>query len=467
MTENTTDEQLRAVLRWKMKSKLSSAPMCNDFQSLMKFNGHIESLQQTRWTELLYILTAIICGTIMSASFVAMDLEHHSESIRRLSAVSISTVTALHPLSTVQLVFPTPSTTTFEVTGSATPIVRQLTLCALSAPFYMFALAVLYSRSPIRTATAFLVALVTVLGFSQRLTEYPNEIFIIFLPAGVNVALFIAHVFSRAWSAAQDFWTMENGYGLLYKLVRMLGTLDSMESRLSKIEIEWTRTASGRDMGRDDPTSGGNLARIYSKHGRDSEELALQDTGSGKRSFGQDYPADATRMTNLTSTYSLHGPGRWTAAEVQQVQVIETGQRVLDPGSYPVAVSCTDDWKIQRFPDARDDEAFAHTDTTNTSTSNLALTYRKQGRCTESQESQLKFVEETNSQIRDHPDTLVTMNNLVQTYESQGHMKENVSFTDNVSVHRSSRESRGDSDQEICRMSLMDTRDEIEGKRDS
>jgi len=116
----------------------------------------------------------------------------------------------LHRLIIMQVVFATSFVAAPRVNGSAFWIIWPLLTCVASATLYTFALAVLYSRSPLRTSTAFLVALATVFGFSQRLTASANELFIVFLPIGINIAMFVGFIISWAWPGLQGVEILEH-----------------------------------------------------------------------------------------------------------------------------------------------------------------------------------------------------------------------------------------------------------------
>ncbi|KAF1964408.1 kinesin light chain 3 [Bimuria novae-zelandiae CBS 107.79] len=153
-------------------------------------------------------------------------------------------------------------------------------------------------------------------------------------------------------------------------------------------------------------TSMNNLAETYRNQGRwkEAEELQVQVMQTMKRVLTDDHPSTLTSMTNLALTYWMQG--RWKEVEELEVQVMHTRKRVL-----------TDE----------------HPDTL-TGMNNLAATYMSQGRWKEAEELQVQVMQtmkrvqvmQTMKRVLtdEHPNTLGSMNNLAETYRSQGRWKE-------------------------------------------
>ena len=107
------------------------------------------------------------------------------------------------------------------------------------------------------------------------------------------------------------------------------------------------------------------IGRVYDEEGRwkEAEELQVQVMETGSRVLGKEHPDTLTSIANLASTYS--NQGRWKEAEELQVQVMETSSRVLGEEHPSTLISMA----------------------------NLASTYSNQGRWKEAEELEVQVTE--------------------------------------------------------------------------
>ncbi|KAN0082027.1 hypothetical protein V8E54_003325 [Elaphomyces granulatus] len=144
-------------------------------------------------------------------------------------------------------------------------------------------------------------------------------------------------------------------------------------------------------------TSMNNLALTYQKQGRwtAAEMLLVQVIEARKTVLGPEHPDTLTSMNNLALTYQKQG--RWMEVEKLFVQVMETRKMVLGP-EHPNTLA---------------------------SMNNLALTYQNQGRWTEAEKLLVQVIEARKTVLGpEHPDTLTSMNNFALTYQNQGRWTE-------------------------------------------
>jgi hypothetical protein len=177
---------------------------------------------------------------------------------------------------------------------------------------------------------------------------------------------------------------------------------------------------------------------VYSERGRwtEAEVLQVQVMETRKQVLGEKHPDTLSSMENLASTY--WNQGHWKEAEVLQVQVMETTKQVLGEkhpdtltsmGNLASTYRNQGHWKEAEVLEVQVMERFKqvlgekHPDTL-TSMANLACTYQKQGHWTEAEVLQVQVME-TSKQVlgEKHPDTLTSMANLACTYQKQGHWK--------------------------------------------
>jgi hypothetical protein len=110
-----------------------------------------------------------------------------------------------------------------------------------------------------------------------------------------------------------------------------------------------------------------------------------------KSILGPENPSTLTSIASLASIY--RDQGRWTEAEMLDVQVMETRKSILGP-EHP---------------------------STLTSIANLASTYWNQGRYAEAEKLEMQVMETRKSILGpEHPSTLASMNNLSNTWKQQG-----------------------------------------------
>jgi len=139
------------------------------------------------------------------------------------------------------------------------------------------------------------------------------------------------------------------------------------------------------------------FARCLYSDGRytEAERELVQVVQTCKGVLGVEHPDTLASMADLASTY--WSQGRWKEAEELDVPVMETRKRMLGA----------------EYPD------------TLTSMTGLASTYRSQGRWKEAEELEVPVMEMSKMVLgAEHPDTLASMTNLASTYWNQGRWKE-------------------------------------------
>ena len=136
-----------------------------------------------------------------------------------------------------------------------------------------------------------------------------------------------------------------------------------------------------------------NLAWTYTKLQRweEAEQIYQQVIETGKKVLGKEHPDILTSMSSLIWIY--RSQNRWKEVEELQVQVVEIRRRVL----------------------GRDHPG------TLTPVSNLAAVYEKQGRWKESENLYVEVMETRKKVLgAENPDTLSSMTQLARTYWRQG-----------------------------------------------
>lgn len=193
-----------------------------------------------------------------------------------------------------------------------------------------------------------------------------------------------------------------------------------------------------KDLGADHPstlTCMATLASTFCQQGRleAAENLFVQVIETLKKKQGADHPSTLDCMTNLASTYRQQG--RWEAAEELDMQVIKTCENKLRE-DYIAPLSsmanvAAEELTMQVIETHKEKLGADHPDKlTNmarlasrflSSMTNLASTYRKQGRWKAAEELDMQVLEMRNkTKGADHPDTLRSMANLASTFWNQG-----------------------------------------------
>jgi tetratricopeptide (TPR) repeat protein len=185
--------------------------------------------------------------------------------------------------------------------------------------------------------------------------------------------------------------------------------------------------------------SRGLLALVYMNQGRwtEAEIIQVQVIETQKKVLGEEHPLTLNSMANLASTYM--NQGRWTEAEMMQVQVMETSQRVLGE-EHPSTLSsmaslASTYWNQGRWTEAETIQVQVieiqkrvlgeEHPSTLSSMANLATIYRNQGRWTEAETIQVQVIEIQKRVLgEEHPLTLISLANLATTYMNQGRRTE-------------------------------------------
>jgi tetratricopeptide (TPR) repeat protein len=170
---------------------------------------------------------------------------------------------------------------------------------------------------------------------------------------------------------------------------------------------------------------------------KEAEELDVQVIETGRRVLGSEHPDTLRSILNLVSTY--HSQGRWKEAEDLGLQILATSKRVLSNEHPNTLLSMkflaltykfqgrwkeAEDLGVQAIEISKRVRGDKHPDTLK-SMGSLASTYQYQGRWKEAEDLGLQVIETSKRVLGDeHPDTLKSMGSLASTYYSQGRWKE-------------------------------------------